>query len=229
MESKYIFAASKQWCLDEYDKAFGKSENWYLVTKKEQLTLELIKKIRPKYIFFPHWNWIVPQDVTDKYECVCFHMTDVPYGRGGSPLQNLIARGHKKTKLTALKMVKELDAGPVYGKLGLSLEGSATEIFNRAAPKVMELINIIISGNPKPKEQTGEIVKFERRTPNQSEINSSMTASTLYDHIRMLDAEGYPNAFIDIGDLRFEFDRVNIDANETLSAKVLIRQRKDVK
>jgi len=37
-------------------------------------------------------------------------MTDVPYGRGGSPLQNLIVRGHTETKLTALRCVRDLDA-----------------------------------------------------------------------------------------------------------------------
>ncbi len=37
------------------------------------------------------------------------HMTDVPYGRGGSPLQNLIARGHTSTKLTAMRMTAEVD------------------------------------------------------------------------------------------------------------------------
>ena len=60
-----------------------------------------------------------------------FHMTDVLYGRGGSPLQNFIIRGHKETKLTAMKCVKELDAGPVYLKEFLSLLGNAEEIYMR--------------------------------------------------------------------------------------------------
>lgn len=67
---------------------------------------------------------MVPEAVLIAAECVCFHMTDVPYGRGGSPLQNLIVRKHKKTKLTALKMTEEIDAGPVYCKRELSLDGS---------------------------------------------------------------------------------------------------------
>ena len=41
-------------------------------------------------------------------------MTDVPYGRGGSPLQNLIVRGYSEIKLTVLQMVKAFDAGLVY-------------------------------------------------------------------------------------------------------------------
>lgn len=30
---------------------------------------------------------------------------------GGAPLQNLIQRGHRDTMLTALRMVREMDAG----------------------------------------------------------------------------------------------------------------------
>ena len=56
-------------------------------------------------------------------------MSDLPYGRGGSPLQNLIIREHRKTMISAIQCVKEIDAGPVYLKKPLSLEGSAEEIF----------------------------------------------------------------------------------------------------
>ena len=56
-------------------------------------------------------------------------MTDLPYGRGGSPLQNLIMMGKRNTKLTAFKCVKKLDSGPIYLKKKLSLDGNLEEIF----------------------------------------------------------------------------------------------------
>ena len=48
-------------------------------------------------------------------------MTDVPFGRGGSPLQNLISRGIYETKISAFRCVAEMDAGPVYPKRPFSL------------------------------------------------------------------------------------------------------------
>jgi hypothetical protein len=60
-------------------------------------------------------------------------MSDVPYGRGGSPLQNLIVRGHRETKISELRMVADMDAGPVYRKEYLSLDGSARAIFECGA------------------------------------------------------------------------------------------------
>ena len=52
----------------------------------------------PKYIFFPHWSKKVDTKIVNNYECVCFHETDLPYGRGGSPIQNLILRNQKMIK-----------------------------------------------------------------------------------------------------------------------------------
>lgn len=225
MNKKYIFAASKPWCIEAFDKKFGENENWTLITNKSDLNIENISNINPRYIFFPHWNWIVPECVTEKYECVCFHMADVPYGRGGSPLQNLIVRGHKSTKLSALKMTNELDAGPVYKKVDLSLEGSAQSIFSRMAPKIIDLAESIVETEPLPKAQKGKVVEFTRRTPEQSIIPQSGSLDDLYDHIRMLDADTYPKAYIDYGDFKLEFEKTQKDDGERVIATVVFTKK----
>lgn len=80
----------------------------------------------------------MPREITDNWECVVFHMTDLPYGRGGSPLQNLIVRGHKDTKISAVRMTEKLDGGPVYMKHALFLDGSAQEIFVRCSDIIFQ-------------------------------------------------------------------------------------------
>ncbi|MDZ7775688.1 MAG: hypothetical protein U5L09_08890 [Bacteroidales bacterium] len=79
------------------------NDSFKIINKKEELSLELLKKITPEYVFFPHWSYIIPESIFNNYECIVFHMTDLPFGRGGSPLQNLISRGYKETKISALK------------------------------------------------------------------------------------------------------------------------------
>ncbi|MCH8243197.1 MAG: PIG-L family deacetylase [Planctomycetes bacterium] len=46
----------------------------------------------------------------------------------------------------------------------------------------------------------------------------------LYDHIRMLDAETYPKAFLDHGEFRLEFSHAEMSGDE-LKARVVIRRR----
>ena len=142
---KYVIATIKDWNINQYNRSiYKKSKNWFLVTDTKKLTIGYVKSIKPKYIFFPHWSKKVNSKIINNYECVCFHETDVPYGRGGSPIQNLIIRNHKKTMITALKMTNKIDAGPIYLKKQLKLDGNAQQIYERASKKVYKMISIIV-------------------------------------------------------------------------------------
>ncbi len=225
--SVYIVATIKPWNIDAFSRHTKTLPGeFYLVTEPEELTDDLIARLKPRYIFFMHWSWIVPDSTLNSTECVCFHMTDVPYGRGGSPLQNLIARGHKDTILTALRMTAELDAGPVYLKRPLSLAGRAQDIFERSADLVYDLIREIIEKEPQPVAQQGEAVIFRRRTPDMSKMPESGDLETLYNHIRMLDADTYPKAFLDYGTFRLSFDNAVPQKDGSLKARVKIETRK---
>lgn len=204
----YVIATSRPWhegMASRLSEATG--EEFVLIRKRRELELKNLKRLSPKCIFFPHWSHIIPEEIYSNYECIVFHMTDLPFGRGGSPLQNLIARGIRETKMTALRCVKELDAGPVYMKEPLSLHGSAEEIYIRGGGLVERMIRRIIAENPQPQPQSGKAVCFKRRRPEQSRIEHFETLDQLFDHIRMLDAEGYPRAFLEAGKYRFEFSR----------------------
>ncbi len=146
-----------------------------------------------------------------------FHMTDVPYGRGGSPLQNLIVRGHTETKLTALRCVAEMDAGPVYLQRPLSLLGTAEEILIRAGHLIIDMIVTITAVEPMPRRQQGAPTVFERRKPTDGALDQARTISNAYDLIRMLDAEGYPHAFADVGPFRIEFSRATLRPDEVVA------------
>ena len=220
----YILATCKPWHRSQAAN-YLTSESIFLWAHDPEQLNELVSKGKDvRYIFFLHWNWLVPEALWKNYECVCFHMTDLPYGRGGSPLQNLIVRGHKDTKLTALRMVKEMDAGPVYTKCELSLEGKAAEIYQRAGDLSFDIIRWIIDNQPEPLDQQGESVVFKRRKPEQSVLPGSGDITVLYDHIRMLDAPTYPRAFIEHGEFIIEFAGAEVQGDE-LNASVRIRKK----
>ena len=144
-----------------------------LIKNKDDLTFENLSKINPKYVFFPHWSYIIPAKIYENFNCVIFHMTDLPFGRGGSPLQNLIERGIYKTKISAIKCIKELDASDIFLKRDFDISyGSAQEIYARAGEIVSEMIDEIIETDPIPVPQNGKIVEFKRRTPEQSNIKA---------------------------------------------------------
>ena len=225
--TRYIVATIKPWNLDAFARrAPGLPGEGRLMDSPDALDAGEIARFQPRYIFFPHWSWTVPAAVLDAAECVCFHMTDVPYGRGGSPLQNLIQRGHETTMLSALRMAEEIDAGPVYLKKPLDLAGRAQDVFERAADLVYDMIAEILEHQPEPQPQQGDVVRFERRTPEQSRLPSGATPRELYDHIRMLDAETYPRAFTQDSSWRIEFSNAEL-AGDQITAKAVIRLMKE--
>lgn len=204
----FIVVGSKTWNKEVFNAIISRYPGeWHFIADPKDLTMERISKIHPRSLFFLHWSLKIPQEIIDAYECVNFHETDVPYGRGGSPVQNLITRGHKETKLSALRMTNEFDAGPVYLKKSLSLFGGAEEIFIRASELAAKMILEIITKNLKPKKQEGKVVVFKRRIPEQSEIPDGLNLADAFDFIRMLDAKDYPKAFIRYKGLRLEFSR----------------------
>jgi len=114
-----VIVTIKEWNIENYFKLkdeYGHEFNFHLISNSEALTEEFIQKINPNYIFFLHWSWIIPKNIYNNFNCVLFHMTDLPYGRGGSPLQNLIMNKVYKTKISAIKVSENIDSGDIYLK-----------------------------------------------------------------------------------------------------------------
>ena len=95
----------------------------------------------------------------------------------------------------------------------------------RASSIIETMIEEIIQNNPMPQKQTGEPVEFKRRKAAESDISGLNELDTIYDYIRMLDAEGYPKACLTIGDIKYEFSRVKQKADGSLVADVRISKQ----
>lgn len=185
-----------------------------LLSDPKKLTLKNVKKINPKMIFFPDWSWIVPENIINNYTCVCFHESDLPKFRGGSPLQNQIIRGITKTKSTAFIMNKNLDSGDILLQRNLSLKGSLDDIFQRMLENDFKMIVKIINGQYKRKKQVGIPTIYKRRKPEDSELkNLNYDKKYLYNFIRML-ADPYPNAFLRVGKRKIIFKSAKFDGKK---------------
>lgn len=227
---KIIIATIKSWNIERakaLQEKYAGIHEIIVYTQKEEFTVENVKAFEPDYILMPHWSYILSDEITQNWNCVVFHMTDLPYGRGGSPLQNLIVRGHKETKISAIKVTGKLDGGPIYMKKLLSLNGSAQEIFIRCSDIIFnEMIPAFLEEKPEPVEQDGDPVIFKRRTQEDGEITSDMELEKIYDYIRMLDAEGYPRAFMEFGEYRLCFENAKLSEDgEAVEAKVIFKKR----
>ena len=203
---------------NNYFKNKIKKKNFLFISSPKKFTFSTIKKLNPKIIFFPHWHWKVHKEIIKNYMCIGFHTSHLPYGRGGSPIQNLIIRGFKKTQLCAIKMSTGFDDGPVFARRTVTLRGSGKEILNVAYKKILIMIYKFIKKLPKPKKQNGKVTVFKRRKPYESEIKDLNNINKLFDYIRMLDIDynNFPKAYINLNKFKIFLSDAKLKKNEII-------------
>jgi len=162
-----------------------------------------IDKMQPDLIFFIGWSHIVPDEIIKKYKCICLHPSPLPKYRGGSPIQNQIINGEKKSAVTLFYMNDKLDGGDILYQSEISLDGELDDIFDRIIKHGRVGIEMLINSSDisvfriPQKLEDGFVCK--RRKPEDSEIKISdlinSTPEELYNKIRALN-DPYPNAFI---------------------------------
>ena len=179
-----------------------------------EINSKKISKTNPKIIFFIHWSKKISENLFKKNLCIQFHSSDLPKFRGGSPIQNQILRKVFKTKISAFKINNFIDAGDICLKKDFYLQGNAENIYKNMEKKCVQMIKII-SKKKKLKfyKQVGKKSFFRRRKSEQSDLtkNNFKNYSSLFDFIRMLDAEDYPKAFINIGKFRIKLSNASLN------------------
>ena len=194
---KVWICAYREWALEIYNQV--KEEiNCDLITTKEQFNKTQFAK--NDIIFFLGWSWIIPNNIIQKYKCICLHPSPLPKYRGGSPIQHQIINGESLSAVTFFKMTDKLDEGPILYQEYFSLKGNLKDIFSRIIPLGTSGILRILTFNIKEDLQDeSQATFYKRRKPEDSEISiedfKKYTAKELHNKIRALQ-DPYPNAYI---------------------------------
>ena len=194
------------WALQIYRNLQKQTEHQVglVCVAPDTLVPRLLEKYNPDYVLFYGWSWKVPTEIVEKYKCVMLHPSPLPEYRGGSPLQNQIINGVKKTKVTLFVMNSEMDAGDIIGQKDMSLDGHMCDIFRNLTDVGTELsIETFNKDIVRQQQDQSKATVYKRRTPEQSEITLeeivNKTGKHLYNKIRMLE-DPYPNAYIRTAD-----------------------------
>ena len=219
---KYIVASTLDWYKDVPKPSIYDSPYFIRVKNQKELNSLDLEKLCPRFIFFIHWNWIVEEAVFSKYKCVVFHTAPLPYGRGGSPIQNLILNKYIEAPVNAIEMGKDLDGGAIYASETIPLNGTVEEIFSRMALAVEVLIKVMMEQCPVPKKQVGEPVYFKRLNREDNALKTDNNLIEIYDKIRMVDGLNYPKAFMLLGNHRVEFSKAKV-VGDTIVAQAVFK------
>ncbi len=109
--------------------------------------------------------------------CVNVHASLLPRHRGASPIQAAILAGDPETGVSTMRLVRELDAGPVYleRRLPIGPRDNAGSLSARLSPAGADLLVETLAGlesgtlSPRPQEGTPSYCRTIRREDGQAD------------------------------------------------------------
>jgi|TARA_R110000851_G_scaffold331802_1_gene506563 methionyl-tRNA formyltransferase len=174
---------------------------------KDDGELSFVLDHKPTWVFFFHWSSKVSNIVFENNRCVVLHTSNLPEGRGGSPIQNQIREGVVSSKVNLIQMAEGFDTGGIYLSKEVTLQGNALDIWMMIADQGAELADKCVNENPNPKPQSVSIKPAFKRIKNNSILFDLPDILDVYREIQMVDAPGYPDAFVKIGKYTVQFSR----------------------
>ena len=132
---------------------------------------------------------------------IVVHASDLPKGKGWSPMTWQILEGENEIPLTLFEATEKCDAGCIYLQDTIELDG--TELLKdwqeKLAMKTISLCESFIEqyNRIKGKEQVGAESFYRKRKPSDSELDVNKTILEQFNLLRTVDNEKYP-AFFEI-------------------------------
>ncbi|UYQ92429.1 formyltransferase family protein [Chitinophaga horti] len=128
---------------------------------------------------------------------IVIHASDLPRGKGFSPLQWQVFAGMNEIPLTLFEAVEGLDAGPYYMKDMLVLEGTELydEMRRKLGNKIIEMsLSYIENFDPQDTgtAQSGEETVFPRRRKADDMLDIDKSIREQFNHLRIADNEQHP-------------------------------------
>ena len=129
------------------------------------------------------------------------HESDLPKGRGWSPLTWQVLEGENEIPITLFEAAEDVDAGVIYSQEIVTFNGDELIDELRAAQgnsSIRQIISFVLNyPKNKGREQTGIPQYYRKRSEKDSQLDVDKTIKEQFNLLRVVDNERYP-AFIEI-------------------------------
>ncbi|MEY2632895.1 MAG: hypothetical protein RIR00_1549 [Pseudomonadota bacterium] len=146
------------------------------------------------------------------------HASDLPAGRGWSPLVWQILEGRQEIAVTLLEAAEQIDSGAIWHKTWLHFAGHelVDEIHAALFAAELELMDFAVAHcdtlTPQPQPDQG-ISHYRRRTPEDSRLDPAQSLAALFDQLRIADPQHYP-AFFELRGHRYQLFLQKADSDD---------------
>lgn len=160
-------------------------------------------------LFLISCHEIIGKNVRSLYEhTLVIHASNLPQGRGWSPLVWQILEGKNEIVVTLLEAEDCIDSGRIWHQKKLCFEGHelAFEINQALFDAEIELMNFAIENmhSIEPRHQSSaQVTYYRKRKSEDSRIDPEKSIASQFDLLRVADAKRYP-AFFDCRGHRYK-------------------------
>jgi RimJ/RimL family protein N-acetyltransferase len=159
--------------------------------------------------FYMSYGQIVGPELLARYKNnLVVHESDLPKGRGWSPLTWQVLDGIDEIPITLLEAALGVDSGDIYLTDTMKFDGTelVDELRTFQVEKTISLCKKFIFNYPEvvswSRPQEGDSTYYPRRSKENSELDPDKTLRQQFNLLRVVDNEKYP-AFIKIGGKKF--------------------------
>ena len=163
---------------------------------KDEETVEQLRALQPDVIAVVAYGRILPQNVLDipKHGCINIHASLLPAYRGSAPYQWAVLDGLKETGVSAMYLVREMDAGDIIEvtRTPIGENETAGELLDRLAVLGAELLSKTLT-RFRNGEQVTAIPQDPAKVSYAPMLNKTMcpldftkTAQQVHDKVRGL-------------------------------------------
>lgn len=155
--------------------------------------------------------------------CINVHFSLLPKYRGAAPVNWAIVNGEKETGVSTMRIVKELDAGPVLLQRATEIgeRESAPELMKRLATTGADLLSETLKDleHLEPKTQRNDEATFAPILKREDGLISWATDASAIDR-RVRGFQPWPNAHTTLHSRRLIIREASVEVPETSSGQV---------
>jgi len=161
-----------------------------------ELSVRRLSNLNPDMMVIMAYGQILSQEVLGipKIDSINVHASLLPKFRGASPIQSAILNMDKKTGISVMRMVRQMDAGPVYRQFELPIEPTDSartlsiklaELSAKEVPRTLvdiEMQGLLASNQDESKvTYCGKIAKADGRIDWKKPANEIMAQMRAFD------------------------------------------------
>ena len=178
------------------------------------------------------WGTLIPQSLLSvpKHGWVNLHFSLLPAWRGAAPVQRAIMAGCDTTGVTTFRLVREMDAGPVWRRDAVPIGPGETagQLLERLAVfGAGTLVSTLgdIERGARPIEQVSEGVTLAPKVTSQdARIDWSRPARQVYNLVRGVTPA--PGAWTMLGDVRLKVASVAVAEGELAPGELVVERQR---